>query len=1109
MSLQAYLKMIVTALLLVGMGAVLLLSTPSRTLMVSEWWYAILFAALTAMSLPLSVLLSRTEMSITHAVGAVAFLSFEREMLPLMVWAIFAGSVLGSLLVLVRQGIPLAEMFTRQRVQNIVASTVRVTLSFYLSAQFYILLQGQLPLRAGSNAFLPPLVLYGAVLIGLYTALYALELYIAGRDVVGLVRADGGAIVLLLFLPVAYAILVAIIHEALPLELFLLGVMGLALSLVVTFSYSRNQSQLRQQLDEMRALSNLSQELQASTDPTALVRALEAYLPNILHADNLIIATVDIATDEVTYPLVMRQRERLYGDEVPFPEDRRLIASVLQSGKPLRLDHHDKHRDQSWLGVPMQARSRSIGALVMTSAHQHAFDGSEMRLLRIITPTLATALENTQLYQQQQERVARLNTLNTISVLLSSTLSPENVLDTITSSAAMLSEANAVTVYLLDNDSEHLALQRSAGLSEAFLADPPELLLQQPTQYDIETATAIVEYQPLIVENITEDKRTRGRRSQYTAEGVQAFIELPLVTGERLLGEVVLYYQMPKRFDREFVEFLRTFASEAVQAVKNAQLYARTDEALEQRLFQLSILAAVGQQTNASIDLQTISDIVLDFALGYVQMQRGLIALHERENGQLQVMAQRGYGQGVALALFQQGILQKALQTGQYFNIEDVQGFSNAVRLAPTTASQMIVPILRDRDVLGVVVLEDDTPNALSKEDARFIVQLFNQAAIAIDNRNLFQTVMQARDRMQVILDAMTEAIVLINTRGEIVMANPAVRLIELQPDALIGQRLDQLVIANAEFVRCMGFASAAEVKKLLTSFEQDDDWRFAPENFTIHANNQTRYIERQIIPVRGESEHTIGMLLVFYDQSKQIELDRTREDFTRMIVHDLRSPLTAVTTSLRLVARLVPSDIEQHDNIEQITASSNQVIRKMLQRVDSLLDVAKMESGEITLDMTDFDLSERVQHVFEELAPLAADQKVTLTYDPHAALPNVHADSDKIERVIQNLVDNALKHTAKGTQVVVQALDGDSDVTVKVIDRGPGIPAAYRERLFERFVQISGQEGARRGVGLGLTFCRLVVEAHGGRIWIEDNPAGGSVFAFTLQKAPAAEGTS
>ena len=118
-------------------------------------------------------------------------------------------------------------------------------------------------------------------------------------------------------------------------------------------------------------------------------------------------------------------------------------------------------------------------------------------------------------------------------------------------------------------------------------------------------------------------------------------------------------------------------------------------------------------------------------------------------------------------------------------------------------------------------------------------------------------------------------------------------------------------------------------------------------------------------------------------------------------------------------------------------------------------------------------------------------------------ALPQPLADAGKTQRVLANLVDNALKFSPEGGQVTVRVAYHAPDIlAVAVSDNGPGIPEEYREKVFERFSQVPGLHGRRGGSGLGLTFCRLVIEAQGGKIWVETDPGGGSVFVFTLPVA-------
>lgn len=133
----------------------------------------------------------------------------------------------------------------------------------------------------------------------------------------------------------------------------------------------------------------------------------------------------------------------------------------------------------------------------------------------------------------------------------------------------------------------------------------------------------------------------------------------------------------------------------------------------------------------------------------------------------------------------------------------------------------------------------------------------------------------------------------------------------------------------------------------------------------------------------------------------------------------------------------------------------------------------------------------------------------VTLRLELPATLPSMLYDESKIERVLANLMDNAFKYTPRNGEICIAATPGATDVQVSVTDAGPGIPEAERQRIFERFTQVQGDAVARRrGFGLGLTFCKLAVEAHGGAIWVEPGPGGvGARFIFTLPFAPPGVG--
>jgi signal transduction histidine kinase len=177
----------------------------------------------------------------------------------------------------------------------------------------------------------------------------------------------------------------------------------------------------------------------------------------------------------------------------------------------------------------------------------------------------------------------------------------------------------------------------------------------------------------------------------------------------------------------------------------------------------------------------------------------------------------------------------------------------------------------------------------------------------------------------------------------------------------------------------------------------------------------------------------------------------------------------------------------------------------KLMNLVNSLLDIARLSTGQALVELQAQRLESVLDAAVEYLLPLAADSEIDLVRQVEPDLPLVLMDEEKINRVLVNLIDNALKYTPRGGRVTVSAGRwtngaGHSMVRCTVRDTGPGIPPEYRTRIFDRFVQIPNLSGRRRGTGIGLNFCQLAVNAHGGKIWVEGPPDGGCEFSFTLQ---------
>jgi signal transduction histidine kinase len=226
-------------------------------------------------------------------------------------------------------------------------------------------------------------------------------------------------------------------------------------------------------------------------------------------------------------------------------------------------------------------------------------------------------------------------------------------------------------------------------------------------------------------------------------------------------------------------------------------------------------------------------------------------------------------------------------------------------------------------------------------------------------------------------------------------------------------------------------------------------------------------------------------------------ELERLRQETMELIIHDLRNPLNAINLSLNTFAMVLPEDFPSSNR--QLLDVARMSVEHMKGLVDSLLEVSRIESGESEFRMADTDLSDLIQEVARRFA-LMDIRGIDLWLQISSDLPKVQLDGDKICRVLANLLDNAFRYTPENGRITIAAECFEEGLKISVSDTGPGIAPEQRERIFTRFAQASGDKQNRRGFGLGLTYCRLTVERHGGKIWVEDGEGGiGSRFVFML----------
>ena len=366
--------------------------------------------------------------------------------------------------------------------------------------------------------------------------------------------------------------------------------------------------------------------------------------------------------------------------------------------------------------------------------------------------------------------------------------------------------------------------------------------------------------------------------------------------------------------------------------------------------------------------------------------------------------------------------------------------------------------------------------------------QYVNIYGLDITSRKLAEKALKDSEQTnRMLLEAAPVGVVVVDKKANIVLVNDsATRLFGYTHTELVDQPLSMLIPEE----------SRTRHSKHYSTFISNPQTRPMGNGLNLSA----RHKDGHTFPVEislGYVETADGILTMAFilDMTRQHELEHMREAMIHTMVHDLRNPLSAIYTGIAFLKEEVEETWKDHHQYILNVAARN--TDKMLALVNSILDVNQLESGQMPVRWTSFSLQELVANALASLLPLANDKGLHVQNLIPATLPNAWADEQLIERVLQNLIGNAIKFTPSGGTISITAThETDDKLYVTVSDTGPGIPPEIRDRLFQAFV--TGKH-KRRGNGLGLAFCKLALNAHGESISVQNVSGQGATFIFTL----------
>jgi PAS domain S-box-containing protein len=591
--------------------------------------------------------------------------------------------------------------------------------------------------------------------------------------------------------------------------------------------------------------------------------------------------------------------------------------------------------------------------------------------------------------------------------------------------------------------------------------------------------------QPAWVPDTSRDNRWLRRPDDAADQsGAKTALCVPLLARERLVGVLTLVHPEPGAYNKEQFELVQTIADLSGIAVLNARLYAES----QRQARVMTALAASAAAINASLRMDEVLQRILNETIQALQVETVALALVE-SNWDLVFHASTGE--------HKEGIVGKRIKAGQGIvgwvahegegvvipAVHDDKRFVHGEQFPGLDAHSMAVaPIYAQGRVIGILQAINPISGTFDPDALLVLTGIGNLAGSTIQHAQLFERLQAAHKHYRELFDDSVDPILITDWNGNIHEANRQAAVItEFTSRQLQSMQIDKLqdvTRGNEKF--SMDKLKSGKILSYESSLKSK--------------SGRTIPIQVHVRKVVFEEAESLQWLM--RDISERKDLDSLREDLTSMIYHDLRSPLANIVSSLDVLATLLPDP--ENEAIQSVTTIARHSTDRIQRLVSSLLDINRLESGQTIVSQQTVTPSMLAKHALDVIRPMTESRRQVLTNLIPETLPPVWVDVDMIQRVLINLMENASKFTPPEGSIELGGIEQGEWVELWVQDNGAGIPFVELEHIFEKYTRLKGQENAT-GLGVGLAFCRLAVNGHGGKIWAESEVGKGSRFTLTL----------
>ncbi|MGF6111349.1 KinB sensor domain-containing domain [Pseudomonas frederiksbergensis] len=337
------------------------------------------------------------------------------------------------------------------------------------------------------------------------------------------------------------------------------------------------------------------------------------------------------------------------------------------------------------------------------------------------------------------------------------------------------------------------------------------------------------------------------------------------------------------------------------------------------------------------------------------------------------------------------------------------------------------------------------------------------------------------QQRLQAVLDSIDDGLLMIDRAGQLEHLNPVAQ-------RQLGWDTDRLG---------QGLGTALERPELDAQLQlvlRGGTLERAPEDLAIDVDGESRLLTYSLTPVSHTQGHILGAVMVLHDVTEQRAFERVRSEFVLRASHELRTPVTGMHMAFGLFRERAkfPADSREADLLDTV----NEEMQRLMQLINDLLNFSRYQNGLQKLTLGPCSIDDLLEQAQGRFAASAAERGIDLLVEVQGPLPRLQADQAQLDRVLDNLIDNALRHTAENGQIRLQARRHGERVIISVEDNGEGIAYGQQGRIFEPFVQVGRKKG---GAGLGLALCKEIVQLHGGRMGVYSRPGQGTQFYMAL----------